>query len=308
MIKPLKWRADSSPAEHPLSLERAYQLCDEITCDHSKTFYFSTRFLPAPKRRAIRAFYAFCRTTDDLVDVLAKSEPETRSRLLSWRTASRLSAAEQDNPVLAAWSAVREAYRVPQQYVEELIDGCEMDLSIRRYDTWEALRRYCYCVASTVGLISMHIIGLVDDSPETYARARAAAIDLGVAMQLTNILRDVGEDLRRGRIYLPQEDLQRFGYTEADLMQHVLDDRFRALMRFEIARARQLYAQSLPAVALLKPEGRLAVCAAGVLYRDILAKIEANDFDVFHRRAHLTFAEKLRRLPRILWAAKRLRC
>lgn len=307
MIKPLKWRTASSPAELPLSLERAYQLCDEITCDHSKTFYFSTRFLPAPKRRAIRAFYAFCRTTDDMVDVLMKTEPEARASLSTWRVASRLEAAAQQNPVLAAWSAVREAYGVPQQCVEELIDGCEMDLSIRRYETWEALRRYCYCVASTVGLISMHVIGLVDNSPETYARARTAAIDLGVAMQLTNILRDVGEDLQRGRIYLPQEDLRRFDYTEADLWNHVVDDRFRALMRFEIARARALYAQSLPAVALLRPEGRFAVAAAAVLYREILTKIEANDFDVFTRRAHLTFGEKLRCLPRILWTVQRLR-
>lgn len=111
MIKPLKWRTASSPAELPLSLERAYQLCDEITCDHSKTFYFSTRFLPAPKRRAIRAFYAFCRTTDDMVDVLMKTEPEARASLSTWRVASRLEAAAQQNPVLAAWSAVRSIRR-----------------------------------------------------------------------------------------------------------------------------------------------------------------------------------------------------
>ncbi|MDW8395691.1 MAG: squalene/phytoene synthase family protein [Anaerolineae bacterium] len=306
MLRSLRIRLLPPEADPRVDLSRAYALCDEITRDHSKSFYFSTAFLPAQKRRAIRALYAFCRTTDDMVDVLMRGEAETRHHLDTWRRASRLRSEEQENPVLAAWTAIRDAYRVPQQYVEELIDGCEMDLTIRRYETWSALRRYCYCVASTVGLISMCIIGLVDDSPERLEQSKAAAIELGVALQLTNILRDVGEDLQRGRIYLPQEDMRRFGYTEEDLAAGVIDDRFRALMRFEIARARELYARSLPAIAALKPDGRLAVAAAAMLYRDILDKIEENDYDVFTRRAHLTFAGKLRRMPRILWTVRQL--
>ncbi len=280
-------------------IERAFELCEEITRDHSKSFHFSTRFLPAEKRRAIRALYAFCRTTDDMVDVLSHSAAETRRYLDAWRAASRLSAEEQANPVLAAWTQVRDRYNVPQRYAEELIDGCEMDLTISRYDTWEQLRHYCYCVASTVGLISMHIIGLTADDAQTYARAEAAAIDLGVALQLTNILRDIGEDLQRGRIYLPKEDLQLFDYTEEDLKSHVIDSRFRSLMQFEIQRARALYAQSLPAVAMLHADGRLAVTAAAVLYRAILDKIEQNGYNVFTRRAYLSFSEKLRHMPHI---------
>ena len=286
-------------------MDRAFDLCDEITRDHSKSFHFSTRFLPADKRRDIRAFYAFCRATDDMVDVLSHSESETRRYLDAWRHASRLSPAEQDNPVLAAWTTVRDRYNVPQRYVEELVDGCEMDLTVKRYDTWEQLRHYCYCVASTVGLISMHIIGVNNDDPRLFARSEQAAIDLGVALQLTNILRDVGEDLQRGRIYLPREDMARFDYTEADLRQGTVDARFRALMQFEIARARNLYAQSLPAIAALKPDGRLAVTAAAVLYRGILDKIEQNDYNVFTRRAYLTLGEKLRRMPFILRRAFR---
>jgi phytoene synthase len=162
-------------------------------------------------------------------------------------------------------------------------------------------------VASTVGLISMHIIGVNDDDAALFERSRQPAIDLGIALQLTNILRDVGEDLARGRVYLPQEDLRRFGYTEADLKAGVIDDRFRALMRFEIQRAREYYARSIPAIAALKPDGRVAVGAAAVLYRGILDKIIENGFDVFNKRAFLSFREKLRQLPWIVWMVKRLR-
>jgi len=303
MIRSLKLR----PTQEEQAFDRAFALCDEITRDHSKSFYFSTAFLPREKRRAIRALYAFCRTTDDTVDVLSQSAAEARPRLAEWRRASRLRPHEQTNPVLAAWTLVRERYGVPQRYVEELIDGCEMDLTINRYERWSDLEHYCYCVASTVGLISMHIIGVNDDDAALFERSRQPAIDLGIALQLTNILRDVGEDLARGRVYLPQEDLRRFGYTEADLKAGVIDDRFRALMRFEIQRAREYYARSIPAIAALKPDGRVAVGAAAILYRGILDKIIENGFDVFNKRAFLSFREKLRWLPRIVWMVKRLR-
>lgn len=306
MIRSLKLRTPPPEPETELDLDRAFALCNEITRDHSKSFYFSTSFLPPAKRRAIRAFYAFCRTTDDTVDVLSTSDAEARPFLDEWRRASRLSPRDQVNPVLAAWTSIRDRYAVPQTYVEELIDGCEMDLTIKRYDTWQELERYCYCVASTVGLISLHIIGVNGDDPDLFERSRQAAIDLGIALQLTNILRDVGEDLGRGRIYLPREDLQRFGYTEEDLHAGVIDDRFRALMRFEIQRARDYYARSIPAIAALKPDGRIAVGAAAMLYGGILDKIVENDFDVFNKRAHLTLREKLQRMPGIIWTVRQL--
>jgi phytoene synthase len=180
-----------------------------------------------------------------------------------------------------------------------------MDLTIGRYESWEALRHYCYCVAGTVGLVSMHIIGVNGDDATLFERNRASAIDLGIALQLTNILRDVGEDLGRGRIYLPKEDMRRFDYTEEDLCQCVTDDRFRALMRFEIDRAHQLYERSVPAIASLKPEGRVAVGAAALLYRDILDKIAENQFNVFTSRAHLSFRDKVQRMPGIIWKVRR---
>lgn len=308
MIRSLKLRTPP-PSPEPnreVDLDRAFDLCSEITRDHSKSFYFSTSFLPREKRRAIRAFYAFCRTTDDTVDVLSKGESETRPYLDTWRQSSRLSASDQENPVLAAWTSVRDRYRVPQVYIEELIDGCETDLIVSRYETWEELKQYCYCVASTVGLISMHIIGVNDDDEALFNQSRQPAINLGIALQLTNILRDVGEDLARGRVYLPQEDLRRFNYSEEALREGVIDERFRALMRFQIQRARALYQQSVPAISVLKQDGRVAVGAAALLYRGILDKIIENDFDVFHRRAHLSFREKIQRMPEIIWTVKRL--
>jgi phytoene synthase len=280
--------------------EEAYSYCTQVTREHSKSFYFSTNFLPAEQRRAIRAFYAFCRTTDDIVDMPRRNAPSNAlTNLAEWRLAARRPAVQQRNSVLYAWADTRDRYGVPQQYVEELIDGCEMDLRISRYETFDELCQYCYRVASTVGLISMHIIGVVSDHPAMIARARRDAITLGIALQLTNILRDVGEDLLRGRIYLPQEDLRRFGYSEADLRAGRIDARFRALMQFQIERAHQLYENGWGGIACLKQDGRLAVGAAISLYRGILGRIVANDFDVFHRRAHLGTLAKLGRIPSI---------
>jgi phytoene synthase len=191
--------------------------------------------------------------------------------------------------------------------VEELIDGCEMDLTVHRYETFEDLRAYCYRVASTVGLVSMHIIGVNGAGQDALLAAAPAAVDLGVALQLTNILRDVGEDLSRGRVYLPQADLRRFGYDESDLRAGVIDGRFRALMRFEIDRANALYERGWPGIADLAPDGRLAVGAAISLYRGILGRIVDNGFDVFRKRAHLTAAQKVLRMPGIYRSVRSLR-
>ena len=284
-----------------MGLDRAFDRCAAITRQHSKTFHLSTSFLPKAKRAAVRAFYAFCRTTDDIVDVLPGDDQARQAHLDAWRQDARRTWQDQTDPVLAAWAYVRDAYDIPRRYVEELIDGCKMDLTIMRYASWDELRQYCYHVASTVGLISMHIIGLNGGDLALFERSQASAAELGIALQLTNILRDVGEDLRRDRIYLPAEDLRRYGYTEDDLRHGIIDDRFRALMRFEIDRAQVMYQRGLPSIASLSSDGRLAVGAAILLYRDILDKIVANDFDVFSQRAHLTLADKLCRLPHIAW-------
>ena len=283
-----------------LSLEQAFAHTEQLTRRHSATFYTATGLLPRAARRAIRALYAFCRTTDDLVDL----ETATLADVERWRAESRLTAGRQTDPTLRAWAQIRAHYGVDIRYQEELIDGVALDLRQQRYESWADLRRYCYLVASTVGLLSMPIIGLAPGA--TFAQAQPYAITLGIALQLTNILRDVGEDAQRGRVYLPLEDLRRFDLTPDEILAGVHDERFVALMRFEIARAQALFDEALPGIALLAPAARPAVGAAALLYRAILGRIEAIGYAVHRQRAHTTGLQKLLALPGILWTVWRL--
>ncbi len=187
---------------------------------------------------------------------------------------------------------------MPSRYAEQLIDGVARDLAHSRYQTFDELASYCYGVASTVGLMSMHIIGFAGNEAIPYA------IKLGVALQMTNILRDVGEDWRTGRVYLPQAELAEYGLSEADLAAGEVTDRWRAFMQFQIARNRRLYVESLPGVGLLHKEGRFAICAAAELYQGILDAIERADYDVFSHRAYVGKWGKLRMLPRIWWHSR----
>ncbi len=273
-------------------LDRGYLQAEQVTRLHSKSFYLASGLLPYAKRRAVRVLYAFCRFTDDIVD---ESSADATEALATWRARALAAQPPSDDPLLHAWYDVRVRHRIPLTYVRHLLDGIALDLTQTRYETFDELARYCYGVASTVGLMAMHIIGFKDKSALPYA------VKLGVALQLTNILRDVGEDLSQGRIYLPQEDLRHFQYCEHDLEHGIIDARFRALMDFEIARTRQLYAEAWDGIRLLSRDGRLAIAAAADLYRGILRKIQYNDYDVFHKRAHLSATEKLVRLPRLWW-------
>ncbi len=277
------------------TLESAYQHCEAVTAACSRSFYLATSLLPAPKRRAIRALYAVCRTTDDLVD---SCPTDAAVALASWRKKVLAAHAAADDPVLIAWTDARLRYQIPLSYVQQFIDGVARDLRQTRYGTFDELAGYAYGVASTVGLMSMRIIGCVDPAAVLYA------IKLGVALQLTNILRDVREDWQRGRLYLPLEELAAYDLTEADIAAGQVDDRWRAFMRFQIARARRLYAEAQPGIALLEPDGRFAVAAAAELYRAILQDIETHAYDVFSRRAHVNTWGKLRRFPGIWWRSR----
>jgi len=280
--------------EAPLRLEAARVATEEIIRSHSKTFFFATALLPLAERRAIRSLYAFCRASDDLVDC----SDTTQKDLDHWRAEVNLPSDRQVDPVLISWSSVREQYRIDRQYEHELLDGIEMDLNFRSFHTWEELETYCYRVAATVGLLSMPVIGLARRA--AFEQAASFAIKLGVALQLTNILRDVGEDAARGRVYFPEEDLRRFGLTQQDILDRVYDQRFIDLMRFEIDRARRLYSASLPGIALLNPSARPAVGAAALLYRAILDEIEKIQYRVYEQRAHTSGRQKLFLLPGIL--------
>lgn len=249
------------------------------TAAGSKSFYFATRFFPRELARAAHAVYWFCRHTDDLVDE-APSLAVGQQQLDDWsgQLEAALSGAPPSHPILILFIDTVQRYQIPHEYPRDLIAGMRMDLHQTRYRTFEELRVFCYRVASVVGIMMSHVIGFRQPAP-------AYAIDLGIAMQLTNILRDIGEDLDRCRIYLPQEELDRFGVTIQDLHSRRITDAFRELMAFQVARARQYYEQSLPGIALLNPEGRFAVKIAADVYGHILHRIEDSHYDVFHRRA-----------------------
>ena len=271
-----------------LRMKSAYRACAAITARHSKSFDLAARLLPEPKQHAVRALYAFCRTVDDIVDA-----PEANDRAASldaWRLIVKSASAPEENLVAAAWAETLVRYHIPRRYAVQLIDGVARDLSTTRYETFEDLSTYCYGVASTVGLMSMYIVGFQTRD------AIPHAIKLGVALQMTNILRDVGEDYRNGRVYLPREEMAEFGITTADLRSGQVTGRWRTFMRFQIERTRRFYEESRPGIAMLDRDGQPAIGAASALYSGILDAIEQNDYDVFTQRASLSTWKKLSRL------------
>jgi 15-cis-phytoene synthase len=274
----------------PVTLRSAYRHCEQITKRHSRTFHMASSLLPAEKSRAARALYAFCRVSDDLVD---RAGVDPRTALGDWRAKLSGQRLLERDPVALAWADTRLRHRIPECYEQQLLDGVARDLDAARYATFEELAAYCYGVASTVGLMTMHIVGFSGTEAIPYA------VKLGVALQLTNILRDVGEDWQAGRLYLPQEELSAFGLEEADVEAGRVDGRWRRFMRFQIERNRRLYAEAAPGIAMLSRDARLAIAAAANLYQAILDDIERHDMDVFTRRAHLSGWQKLRRIPAV---------
>jgi 15-cis-phytoene synthase len=280
----------------PDLMRGAYAYCEQLTADHSRSFFLSSRLLPEDKRRAVRALYAFCRVTDDVVD---RPKGDVETDLALWRERALSFSPPPDDPVALAWADTRIRYQIPQRYAEQLLNGVARDLSQTRYETFDDLATYSYGVASTVGLMSMHITGFSDRAAIPYA------VKLGVALQITNILRDIAEDWKNGRVYLPQNEMRRYGLDEGDLSAGQVTDRWRAFMRFQITRNRELYAEAWPGIGLLHPEGRVAIGAAAELYRAILNDIEAHDYDVFNRRAYIGSWGKISRLPLIWWRSRR---
>ena len=289
--------ASSQLTSDRILLDRAYAECEKLTAHHSRSFYRASSFLPREKRRAVRALYAFCRVTDDIVDCPDCNAPRSLSE---WRRIALATDPPMDNLVAVAWADARQRYRIPLRLAEQLIDGVARDLEQTRYTTFADLTAYAYGVASTVGLMSMRIIGYRNVAAIPYA------IKLGVALQLTNILRDVGEDWRSDRVYLPAEELARFGLSADDLACGRVDDRWRAYMRFQIERNGRLYVEAWPGIELLNADGRFAIAAAGDLYRRILDDIEAHDYDVFTRRARVSTPRKLLGLLGLWWSSQRI--
>jgi 15-cis-phytoene synthase len=275
-----------------ITLQKAYQRAAEITRFHSKSFYAASGLLPEEKRASVRALYAFCRTVDDAVDEL-KNDRDVE--LDYWREIVQTASAPTDDLVAAAWADTLTRYHIPRNYALQLIDGVARDLYQTRYQTFDDLATYCYGVASTVGLMSMYIVGF-----NNHHDAIPYAIKLGVALQMTNILRDVSEDHYNGRLYLPLEELTLYGIQECDIATGHVTGNWRRFMKFQIERTRQLYAESWQGVKMLEREGQLAIGAASVFYQGILDDIEKHDYNVFSRRASLNTLGKLSKLP-VLW-------
>lgn len=274
------------------TLRQAYAYCGLLTQAHSRTFFLASSLLPVEKRQAVRALYAFCRVTDDLVD---RGTRNVLTDLEAWRQKSLSADPPTDDPIALAWGDTLRRYNIPLQYAHQLIDGVAKDIETARYETFDQLAEYAYGVASTVGLMAMYIVGFAGTEAVPYA------VKLGVALQLTNILRDVGEDWTNGRLYLPRQDLAAFGLDETDIASGHLDERWQIFLRYQIDRNRRLYREAMPGIALLHPNGRFAIAAAAELYAAILEDIETSKGNVFDRRAFVSRWGKLRRLPAIWW-------
>jgi phytoene synthase len=269
------------------ALARSYRYCEEITRREAGNFYPAFLLLPGRKRRSMCALYTFMRIADDLSDEPAPVD-EKRLRLAEWRGQLRAAlTGDYRHPSHHALHDTVDTFRIPPRYLEAVIDGVEMDLEPVAYQTFAELRNYCWHVASVVGLACIHVWGFHGGDAKRYAEGA------GIAFQLTNILRDLGEDAARGRVYLPREELERFGYDAAWLKQGVCDPAFRALMRFQIDRARAHYRSGLRLVRRLSESGRGVFLMMARTYRELLYEIEVRDYDVFHERVRVPAWKKL---------------
>jgi phytoene synthase len=279
-------------ARRGLAASHAY--CEQLAHRHAGNFYHAFRLLPVDQRRAMCALYSFMRVADDLADE-AGATADKRTALATWRRQLHEAlVGNYNHPLHPAFHHAVERYRIPVAYLEAVLEGVGMDLDADRYETFADLYRYCYHVASAVGLACIHIWGYRGEKAKTFAEAA------GVAFQLTNILRDLGEDVARGRIYLPREDLLRFGYTEEQFRSRIRDERFVELMRFEVARANGYYDAALPLAELLQPAGRAVFLTMVRTYRGLLDEIVRRRYDVFSTRVRLSRIHKLWLLARVL--------
>ncbi len=277
-----------SPTIDPaLDLESAYDACRTITRREAKNFYYAFLTLPAAKRRAIYAAYAFCRHCDDSVDEETSTDAKLKALTDLQANLDSTYSGGASSPVYIALADVARNYDIPQDYFQEVILGVESDLVKDRFQNFEELKEYCYRVASVVGLICLQIFGYEDDDAKEYA------VDLGLAMQLTNIIRDVREDFDMGRVYIPQDEMARFGYSEEDLRKGVRNQAFHDLMEFQAKRAREYFDRGFKLLPYLSRRSRACPAVMGALYSKVLNRIEASGYDILDSRVSLSKAEKI---------------
>ncbi len=263
------------------------QYCQQKAAQSGSSFYYSFLFLPRARRRAITALYAFCREVDDVVDECADADV-ARTKLAWWRgEVAALYDGNAHHPVAQALASVVTSFRLPQERMQEIIDGMEMDLTRRRYADFAELQLYCHRVASVVGLLAAEIFGYADPRTLQYAE------NLGMAFQLTNIIRDVGEDARRDRVYLPLDELARFNVSVADLMHARAGDGFRQLMEFQVERALGYYRDAFAALPAVDRKAQRPGLVMAAIYQTLLAEIRADGMPVLTQRTSLTPLRKL---------------
>ena len=275
-------------------LTKAYAHCRKVVAARAKNFLYAFLLLPAERRRALEAIYAYCRVADDFADDDGIAVEERARKLADLRARLRGQPGTADpDPelelILLALADTTRRFGVSVDDLDLVAIGCEQDLTVTRYATWEELRRYCYLVASGVGLACLPVFGVRGDP----AAARERAEELGIAMQLTNVVRDVSEDLARDRVYLPQDELARFGVSEAALREGRVDDAWRAFAAFQVARARASFARGRELVAMVDRSARVCPLALAAIYEALLSAIEARGHDVFSGRVSLSAGRKL---------------
>jgi len=311
MSRPITHHITPSDAAFTQDARAAYEYCRQLTFTHAKTFYFASHFIPKEKRNACYAVYAFCRYVDDLIDVAVENgdvTPSDAQRIVEqWKSAIQnvYNGHTAAHPIVVAWEDTLRQFAIPRHLPEELIEGVLMDTHVSRFNTFEELRVYCYKVASVVGLMTSEIFGY------SSKQALEHAIDLGIAMQLTNIIRDVREDAQRGRIYLPLNELQKFGVDENDVLSLTMSRQLRDLIEAYVQIADSYYDRADAGIPFLEKDSRLTVTLMSVNYRRILHEVRRADYDVMRGRARTSIARKIGSIPfawfRVQWNALRER-
>ncbi len=275
-------------------LDLAYDHCQRVAKQNARSFYYASLPLPRDKRRAIYAVYAYCRLCDDIADGDLPIDEKYRGFAEVRRNLQSSTTTGEDAQMYLALRHAAETFGIPYSYLDEILQGVEMDMVKTRFADFDELREYCYKVASVVGLVCIRIFGYTDENAEEYA------VDMGLALQLTNILRDVKEDIERCRVYIPQDEMRRFGYTEAELERGAMTDGFRALMAHQAQRAQEYYDRSRALFPLIAADARACPQLMHATYNGILRRIERTDYDVFSQRIGLSGGAKLMLLAR-LW-------
>lgn len=267
-----------------------FEYARRITACYSKSFYFSAKMLPKEQRWATYALYGFCRHCDNLIDTprqRTETEIVREIQLLTEELQVAYNTGESQHPIIRAFILVAKRYGIPIEYPLDLLKGVAMDVQQRRYKTFDALSLFCYRVAAVVGLMMTYVLGYKDERAFDYAK------QLGIAMQLTNILRDIKEDKDMGRIYLPQKDLARFGVSEQDILKEKMTPHLKELMKFQVERADRYYTEAMPGISLLETESQYAIYSAAKIYRGILRKIEDHNYNPFLNRVFVPSTQKI---------------